>query len=656
MIRKIRNAVSLLRRDPAMLAHVLRYRLHDRESPIPPMSGRMRKAPNGVSKTVADVVKAVKDGAGYNRILVYGDAAFYEAIVSGVRAADCLWASSNYADHAQGAENINRIALSDFDCVVVGGPGVGPDYRHVLRLMHAHDCYRPTFWAADGFEFCAGTLPVPAECSDADVYIFNHFEDFFGLKDPLQVKIEVFDQVTSKIEWLLLPPRRGLKVNLNEWLPNRQGPACISQFVAHPVLTRGRHYRWRGTGHLLWADSATSLHGGHDFRGPASDNEFKVSRAILNKGNLVITLPNYDLDATEEGAVLECIDGQVISSRTRSRDRRIEQLDFRNDGVDSGVDDYVGCKYKGYGASFWFSLDDAVPGPRGDHRNIASNHSARAPLRVTPDRLNGVEAALPLITGLSDAGVMLHPHAVPVSGADDPVEFGFEFDANVPRLGCFSITAFDHEGALVTAFKFEKTDVGPAMARDVLGELDPVMRDRVGLIVVAPDWVAMDLDPRGRGPSGNLVARHRSTHDFDVTEFQSCWRNLGIQVNEFPHWLSQDRMLAGRTNVFSSVPAGAKVRPAVLLVNGSGARDYANAADYRLRLLNPTGVEIVADGTLGPFCHQMVWLDEAFAEQSAHLDDTFGTLLVQSYDADLNANLIVVWRDQAVSLQHMWGY
>ena len=90
------------------------------------------------------------------------------------------------------------------------------------------------------------------------------------------------------------------------------------------------------------------------------------------------------------------------------------------------------------------------------------------------------------------------------------------------------------------------------------------------LIVVSPDWVAMDLDPKGGGVSGNLVARHRGTHDFDVTEFQSCWRNLGIQVSEFPHWLSQDSMLNGRTNVMVGVPAGEQARPAVSLVNGSG--------------------------------------------------------------------------------------
>ena len=96
------------------------------------------------------------------------------------------------------------------------------------------------------------------------------------------------------------------------------------------------------------------------------------------------------------------------------------------------------------------------------------------------------------------------------------------------------------------------------------------------------------------------------------------------------------------------VPAGANARAAVSLVNGSGARNYANPASYRLRLLNPDGAEIVVTGTLPPFGHRLVWLDEAFAGLSAHLDDGFGTLLVQSNDADLNANLVVQWDDRAV--------
>lgn len=652
----LRKAANLLRRDPAMFVHVLRYRLLHRQALVPPMPGRARKVSNKISRTIEDAARAVNDGTEFDRILIYGDHAFHRNLLERIAAKRCQWASSSFTDQGQGAANINFLSMTDFDCVVVGGSNVQAEYCHVLRLMHASGCCRPVFWVADGFEFCSGTLPIPAECTDADAYIFNHFEDFFGLKDPLLVKIEIFDQASSKLEWIILPPREAFRLDLNEWLPNRQGPACISHFTAHPILTRGRHYRWRATGNMHWANSTTTLHGSHDFRGPSSQNEFKISRSIINRGNIVITLPNYNLDITEEGAVLECVDGQKFFSAERSCDHRIEQINFRNDGLKSEAADFVGCKYLGHGGSFWFSFDEAAPGPSDVRCNLAANHTVRAWLREPPDLRTGVQKAEQLLTSLSRARIIDNPHALPVTAPDCPIEFGFHFDANVPALKHFLINVFDYDGKLVTDFPFAKEHVGPTFAEDILRHLDEPQRDKIGLIVVSPDWHRMNLDPRGVGLSGDLIARHRITRDFDVTEFQSCWRNLGVQVDEFPHWRSQDRMLTGRTNVMVGIPAGEQARPAILLVNGSGALDYTGVARFRLRLLSHNGTEIFVDGNLKSFAQQWVWLDECFPDMRTHLNDSYGTLIVQSKDADLNATLVVVWGGSAVSLQHMWGY
>ncbi len=58
---------------------------------------------------------------------------------------------------------------------------------------------------------------------------------------------------------------------------------------------------------------------------------------------------------------------------------------------------------------------------------------------------------------------------------------------------------------------------------------------------------------KGFKPMANLLVRNRHTLDQDFTEFQSCWRNLGAAVPGFPHWLTDQLAIVGRTNVFGRV-------------------------------------------------------------------------------------------------------
>jgi hypothetical protein len=270
-------------------------------------------------------------------------------------------------------------------------------------------------------------------------------------------------------------------------------------------------------------------------------------------------------------------------------------------------------------------------------------------------RAQATPEVIAFVDNLRKQNIILDPHPLPVEPKSSPVEFGFEFDMNNPVLRVFGVRVHDAQGKLIGEGRYHKQKTGPVFAAEILDALK-IDRDAARLIVLSPDWIAAGADPRGRGAAGNLVARLRATGDYEMTEFQNCWRNVGVKVSAIPHWLSQDRMLAGRTNVMCGIPMASEIAVGVSVTNGSGCAEYSELAEVSLRLIAPNGVEMQASTIIPGFSHRLLWLDEVMPEWRRHLPDGFGTLIVQSADADLNTNVVTVRKGRAVTLQHMWGY
>src|SRR3569623_3529097 len=113
-------------------------------------------------------------------------------------------------------------------------------------MVGAHAPTVPVHWIADNWEFCAGTAAVPAEIDDVDAQVFNHFEEFFGIKDALQFRFEVIAESGIKRSYRILGPNESVNLNLNTLAGvgadgRREGPVCLKIYVAPPPLTRGRH-------------------------------------------------------------------------------------------------------------------------------------------------------------------------------------------------------------------------------------------------------------------------------------------------------------------------------------------------------------------------------------------------------------------------------
>ena len=167
----------------------------------------------------------------------------------------------------------------------------------------------------------------------------------------------------------------------------------------------------------------------------------------------------------------------------------------------------------------------------------------------------------------------------------------------------------------------------------------------------------MNVDPQRMNAFGNLVVRNKRTGDRDVTEFQSCWRNLNATIDGFPHWLHPSKGVVGRTNIIGHVRSARGLRTGILAVNGAGNLNHSARATVKVKLHAPSGSARTGEVELSAFTGKVVWLDELFDGMEAFLGaGGYGTILVTCAEADVNCQILTCSTAGSVSLQHMWGY
>ena len=63
------------------------------------------------------------------------------------------------------------------------------------------------------------------------------------------------------------------------------------------------------------------------------------------------------------------------------------------------------------------------------------------------------------------------------------------------------------------------------------------------------------------------------------------------------------------------------------------------------------------DLELKAFNYGFYWLDELFKNIADDLGNNgFGAVIIQSKNADLNAQMVTLHENTGISLQHLWGY
>jgi hypothetical protein len=623
----------------------------------PKMVDRASKSAAGkfnpsVSRSLAEVVSVLSaDGA--QNLAVNGDAAFVASLRAALPAAHVTWMSIDYRDIEAGAKVPDDVDLSSFDAVICGGGDVATRWRQSLHLvlrqqMAGNVASLPVHWVAEKWEFCSGMLPVPAQADGAEALLFNHFEQFFGIRDPLQFRVTIFHGPEEKHFYHVLEPNQSLLLKLSDYFPGHRHSAAFSARVEHPALTRGRHYRMRMCGDVFWGNSLTTLHSSHEFnRDPSRNEEFRVSSGLLRQGDMVLTVPNYDRNQPAESFV-ELTDGAAQTARPR--DRAAYQQEVTLSKRRDEPDHLFGCRYKGYGGSFWFAFDQG--GKNGG--SLSGNHHVSVPWADRDMPLPADEAAR--LKKLLDAGFMIEPHPVPVTTADNPLRFGFDCDNANPPCRDFLLYLFDEAGGYLATLNYHKAHWGPAFAEDFLAGAAPEVAAATRLMMMAPDWLAIKHTRERYKLLADLVVENRQTGDRDVTEFQSAWRNLGVAIPDVPHWLSPANGIVGRTNLVGRVRHGQGFRTGLVVVNGSGSLAYRGKARLKIVVHNLAGKALEASIDVGPFEQQIVWLDELMPNLADLLEGPVGGLVLRSADADLNCQLLTTTPQGTVSLQHLWGY
>jgi hypothetical protein len=650
---EIVRGLRTLRSDPALFRMKVQERLQRRnggeQAPQAAAPAAARPKIASINHDLGWAVREVERHAA-GKGIVYGDSAFRESVADAMPHVQWTWISHRERDLLSGAGLPTTMDFTLHDVVVVGGADVKTAYLNALRWMGHSTAIIPVLWVGENFEYCGSTMPIPTQIESADVYLFHHFADFFPIKDPLLVRWTATDQATRTERYLLVNPQETIHFSLDELLPGRQGPAVVEVQTTHPALTGNRHPRWRVWADLFWRGSLTSLHGAHDY-GPDHVCESRIPMSQCPVGTLTITLPNYETHLSSAGADVRWTRDGHTDSFTRDASVAIEELAVTTQPTPAGGYPFLGYRYHGHGTTYWYSFEDSA----GDGRcSLSSNHEITvAQIEHSPSLDSDKRRFL---EDLEERGFLFHPHALPILDPRTRLELGFSFEWANPRVFDFVFAAFDARGKLLRRREASLTDAGYHYPADLLPALADGGGHNPALVLISPNWKTMAADPQDINVAGHMVVRHAETGDHDVTEFQSCWRNLNATIDGFPHWLNPAKGVLGRTSVIGHVRCKGGLRTALLVVNASGNLNHSTPAQVRVRLHSPSGESRTGHVNVAAFTYQLVWMDELFDDLTAFLDAGYGTCFINSPDADVNCQIITTSVDGSVSLQHLWGY
>jgi hypothetical protein len=619
------------------------------------LAGDLAGGQTQISQSVGDVLTLLRADQA-TKVGVHSDKGFFDSFKAQAGDLACLWLSNDFVvDQPLGALPLSGDRLESCQAIVVGGSDVATKFRLTLRCTLAHAPLVPVHWVADNWEACAGTIAVPQEIDDVDALVFNHFDEVFGLKDPLQFRFEIIAEEGIKRRYQVLGPSQSTNINLKEFASERSGPVCLKVSVSHPGLAGGRHHRFRVFADMFWKDSFAIIHSAYPLHESANrEQSLRLIESVLRGGRVMMTVPNYDPDVGADDAILIGT-GLDKKEQKRSRTRPVEVVQFERRETPGNTHDYFSVSYKGRGTSCWYAFEEGCFTKPGKQGSISINHlhktgvGDRADAAFRPDELRVVEQAVA-------AGFMMQPCFMPVMHGRSKLAFGFNFDASNPPFEHYWLRFHAVDGTFLGEMRWHKDFTGPAFIEDVLEAWGSPERFRAAAALVAPDHLKIGIAPQRFVTTANLVVRHLETGDQDATELPSSWRNLGTVVPTLPHWLHPSIGVMGDTNAIGRVRCRDGFRTGVFVGNASGNLKYDMTAEVEIAVINHAGRRVSHYLRLPAFGSQIVWLDDVIARLKEHAGEG-GTAALQvlSADADLTAHVIALSPDGAVGLQHLEG-
>jgi hypothetical protein len=491
------------------------------------------------------------------------------------------------------------------------------------------------YWMGQDFEFSGSTLPIPEFIEDGRIYLSNHFLDYFDIPGKLLISLTAWTS-SSKIEQqYFINPRETLMWKLSDLNLESPSEGYIAIDCYHPVLSKGRHNRWRMWADLYYLNSMVSLHSAHDF-GPAyTAGSFFPESLVKNSERLILSIPNYGQDS---------IDNEVDLFNTKS----ISNIDLPNEPVAfiditrtadqfEGNDYGVSYKYNGYGTSYWFNKIKAKNTILANHE-VSVNTKAQK-IKITRKMKNRLKE-------LNNMGFTPAIHFLPISNKNEKFEYGFSGDWSYPAVKNIILSSYNEKGALLDEIESEIEQ-----GINFTSFFENILPKNTHQIGIRPDFTKIGIDPRQWSPYLSMFVKTKQG-DIETTEFQNSWRNLGVVIPEFPHWLSNKKGISGSSHLVGRWTNLDGLEAKILIINGSGNKQYDSSGVVEVSIYSKAG-EILAkyDLLIAPFTHEYINLKDISPDTVE-----FGFVRIRSRNADLNAYMITLTENGGVGLQHLWGY
>ena len=385
-----------------------------------------------VSQTIEDIKIEIERNK-FKKILVISDEQFYKAINKPE------WINISFIYDGLISSYID-FDITEFDAIVIGGLEVKAVYIFIIKLLNDLKIVKPVLWVGKNFEFSGSTIAIVEEIEDANIYLFNYFRSFFSVKDPILVKYKIIDDFNYIESYKILDINQSFKLNLRKILPIQTGTALIEVSATHPVLTKGRHNRWRLWADVFFKESIASSHGSHDFNLPHTVST-RIAKNILKKGEITYTLPNYNLDLSKNNKEVIVLSGKTKKRYIRSEKKSVDRVD---EVITNTSNDNLGIMYIGAGDSFLY-IKNTRNLSTADPDNIMLNHNCSQNIFDNVKEKLSSEIKQKLIN-FKKNNILLHPHALPVLDLKENIDFGFSFDGCNPSIKFFKLHLFDSIG------------------------------------------------------------------------------------------------------------------------------------------------------------------------------------------------------------------
>ena len=145
-----------------------------------------------------------------------------------------------------------------------------------------------------------------------------------------------------------------------------------------------------------------------------------------------------------------------------------------------------------------------------------------------------------------------------------------------------------------------------------------------------------------------MIIKNNKTNDWDMTEFQSSWRNQQFHNAELPHWLGRQKSLNPSCNLSGVFNSDIFEKGYITLVAVPPKISKTLSGNICIKIY-------LRDGTLHKVINRSFTSPMEVFELEVEKNQRYW-FNIRCFEIDFNGNIIQLTKNGSVSIQHLWGY